>query len=99
MGEQVHTDPIEVAAPRVMGHMNGDHRDAVVMYAKAFGGISDVADAEMTSLDEKGFVLKASTPSGEQEYRHTFESAIGTADEARQELVRLVGVAREKLSS
>ena len=42
---------------RICKHMNEDHGEAIVLYAKAFGNIPDAKKAEMISIDPEGMDL------------------------------------------
>ena len=44
---------------RICKHMNDDHADAIVLYAKAFGGVTDANAAQMLSIDAQGMDLTA----------------------------------------
>ena len=51
-------DPLADAADGIVAHMNEDHADALVLYAKAFAGI-DASAARMIEVDRLGFRLRA----------------------------------------
>ena len=38
---------------RICNHMNEDHADAVVLYAQAFGGLTDATAASLISIEEE----------------------------------------------
>lgn len=75
-----------------IAHMNADHADAVVLYARAF------CDAEpgpwrIAGLDPEGLDLVL----GDRVERLWFDAPLATAGELRPLLVRLAGEARGKL--
>lgn len=74
----------------VVQHMNEDHAGAIELYATVLGG-KPGGPWRMTGLDPLGFDMVAD---GEV-CRLPFSVRVTTPDLARQELVRLVGVARE----
>lgn len=82
-------DPLAEAAAPILGHMNDDHADAVLAYARALAGIADATSARMTGVDRYGFELLAETPAGARPARVTFEAEVTTRDEARKALVAL----------
>jgi len=54
-------------APRVINHMNRDHRDSIKAYALAFGDhpkCTDTASALLTGLDREGFTLDVTLADG-----------------------------------
>jgi len=73
----------------VVTHMNADHAGAIELYATALGG-KPSGPWRMTGLDPQGFDLV----SDGETCRLPFALPVTTPDLARQELVRLVGVAR-----
>jgi putative heme iron utilization protein len=78
----------------IVSHMNADHADAVELYAtKLLGAAPGDAGSgpwRMTGIDPEGCDLVA----GARGLRLAFETRITDATQARQELVRLVGIAR-----
>jgi putative heme iron utilization protein len=73
----------------IVSHMNADHADALELYATKLLGAGPGA-WHMTGIDPEGCDLVL----GSRGLRLTFETRITDANEARAELVRLVGVAR-----
>lgn len=80
---------LAAAGPGIVSHMNADHRDALLLYATKLLGAPPGA-WRMTGIDPEGCDLVL----GARGLRLTFGSRITDANEARTELVRLVGVAR-----
>ena len=87
-------DPLAPSAAGILEHMNDDHTDAVLSYARALAGIASATSATMTAVDRYGFELAASTPDGPKVARLAFEEPVATSDEVRKAMVALVGVAR-----
>jgi hypothetical protein len=50
------------AVAALMSHMNEDHADAVIAYARYYGGATDIDAARTTAMDSHGIVGAA--PSG-----------------------------------
>jgi putative heme iron utilization protein len=73
----------------IVAHMNEDHADAIGLYATALGGAVP-GDWRMTGIDPEGFDLA----DGARRLRLTFDTFIGSAQQARTALVDLVGRAR-----
>jgi putative heme iron utilization protein len=86
-------DPLSVAAPGILGHMNADHADALVLYCRHFAGV-DAAEARMTGVDRLGFRVRARIADEERDLRINFPREVRTAGEARVVLVEMVRAAR-----
>ncbi|WP_437878888.1 HugZ family protein [Sorangium sp. So ce513] len=87
-------DPLAPDAARILEHMNTDHADAVLAYAKLLAGIKDATGATMTSVDRYGFELDVITPAGPKAARLSFDAPVTTTDEVRKAMVALVREAR-----
>lgn len=87
--------PADLCAPLaereadVVGHMNEDHADAVRLYATTLLGQPD-GDWRMSGIDPEGCDLRLEGRCA----RLPFAKPVGTAEQARVELVRLVKQAR-----
>ena len=88
-------DPLAGAASGILAHMNDDHADAVLAYAKSLAGIADATSSTMTAVDRYGFELAAATPGGPRAFRLAFDAPVATSDEVRGAMVALVKRARE----
>ncbi len=87
-------DPLAGAAAGILAHMNDDHGDAVLAYARALAGIADAEGATMTAVDRYGFELAVKTPRGPRATRLAFDEPVATSDEVRRAMVALVKRAR-----
>lgn len=77
--------------PGIIEHMNSDHADAIELYAtKLLGGAPGAW--RMTGIDPAGCDLVL----GARALRLPFAARITNGEEARKELVRLVGLARSR---
>ena len=92
--EYLAADPLVPHAGEILEHMNADHPDAVLAYARAFGG-ADPGPAQLTGVDRLGFDVRA----GDRQIRVPFARPLGTVDEVRAEMIRLVREARSQLGS
>jgi putative heme iron utilization protein len=81
---------------RICKHMNDDHTDAVVIYAKAFGGVTDAIAAEMLSIDAQGMDLTAQVNGEVVPVRIQFDHILVDAEDAHQTLIAMVKQARVK---
>jgi heme iron utilization protein len=87
-------DPLVASSPDILAHMNGDHGDALIAYARGLAGISNAQHAVMTAVDRYGFDLDVTTPEGTRAARLAFDAPSSTTDEVRRAMVALVKKAR-----
>lgn len=88
-------DPLAGApAAGIIEHMNADHADSLVLFARAFGGRPDATEATMTAVDRYGFDVVAGGATGRAALRFGFDSPVATAPEVRPAMIRLVERAR-----
>ncbi|MEN3976516.1 DUF2470 domain-containing protein [Emcibacter sp. SYSU 3D8] len=73
----------------IVSHMNEDHADAISLYATVLKGASP-GDWRMTGIDPEGFDIA----DGTRRLRLTFDTFVGSSQEARTALVDLVKRAR-----
>ncbi len=86
-------DPLADAAAGIIQHMNADHAEALLLFARHYAG--EVADeAAMTAVDRLGFHLRLK--SGDRVYgrRVAFLREVKDSDDARKVLVEMVRQAR-----
>ena len=88
-------DPIGSHAAGIIDHMNADHADAVLAYARAFTTAADTQDAVMTGVDRYGFEMSVSVEAGRRPARVAFDAQVTTPSQAREALVALAKRARQ----
>lgn len=76
--------------------MNDDHADAIVLYAKAFGHMTDAIAAQMLSIDAQGMDLTAQVNGEAVPVRIQFDHVLADAEDAHQTLITMVKQARVK---
>jgi hypothetical protein len=86
-------DPLADSATDIIQHMNTDHRDALVLLARAFAGIES-QEVAMTSVDRLGFHIRLKTQDGTRGARIAFLREVSRPAETRKVLVEMVGQAR-----
>ncbi len=79
---------------RICEHMNEDHHDALVLYAKVFAKHPNAQLARMQTLNETGFALSAYDGESWQNLWITYPSPLQAAEELRAVLVAMVKTAR-----
>eukprot|EP00808_Paulinella_micropora_P013266 g20436.t1 len=79
---------------RICKHMNEDHSDAVVLYAKVFGGASEVDKAQMKSIDAHGMDLTVEHGGASRTVRVVFDHPLADSEDAHQTLIAMVKQSR-----
>ncbi|OJY46851.1 DUF2470 domain-containing protein [Pseudonocardia sp. 73-21] len=88
-------DPLRPHAARIARHMNDDHADSLVLFARVFAGRTDTVEARMVGCDRYGFAMLTRDAGGEEkDLRLPFRSDVTTPDAARAAMVELVREAR-----
>jgi putative heme iron utilization protein len=93
---QAQADPLADAAGGIIEHMNTDHKDALILLARALAGIES-QEAAMTSVDRLGFHVRLKTQDGMKGARIAFLREVSNPGEARKVLVEMVQRARERV--
>lgn len=95
-------DPLAPDAAGIIGHMNEDHADANLAYARAFTRATNATAARMTAVDRYGFDLMVDWQGDDatrtQPARVAFDEEVASPTEARKALVALVKAARDTLA-
>ena len=84
---------------RICTHMNQDHGDAVLLYAQAFGHLSDATAAQMLSIDAEGMDLNAQVNGSLVPVRIQFDRTLKDAEDAHHTLIAMVRQARSNIVS
>src|ERR1700758_2729470 len=88
-------DPLADSMAEIIQHMNADHKDALVLLARAFAHI-DSTEATMTSVDCLGFHVRLRTPDGMRGTRIAFLREVGNPGDPRKVLGEMVKQARSR---
>ncbi len=83
---------------RICQHMNEDHADAVLLYAKAFAGSTTATAARMLAIDPEGMDLMTTTDGSEVPVRIGFDHTLQDSEDAHQTLIAMVRQARTQLA-
>jgi putative heme iron utilization protein len=86
-------DPLADASAGILEHMNRDHADALVAYARHFGG-EPADEATMVSVDRLGFKLRVRARDRLYSTRIAFPTEVTTARQSREVLVAMAQQAR-----
>jgi putative heme iron utilization protein len=86
-------DPLVDAAPGIIEHMNRDHADALIAYARHYAG--EAADeATMVTVDRLGFTLRLRQGERLSSVRLAFPREVTTAERSREVLIEMLRTAR-----
>ena len=88
-------DPLTPAiSDRICKHMNDDHAEAIVLYAKCFGNVESATAAQMKSIDAEGMDLNVESGGESSVVRIKFDHALTDSEDAHQTLITMVKQAR-----
>jgi putative heme iron utilization protein len=89
------SDPITPAiSDRICQHMNEDHAEAIVLYAKVYGNTPDAETAQMSSIDPQGMNLAVQVRGATVPVRIEFDHPLKDSEDAHHTLIDLVKAAR-----
>tara|TARA_Y100001968_G_C19435884_1_gene759652 strand:- start:211 stop:477 length:267 start_codon:yes stop_codon:yes gene_type:complete len=81
------TNPLtDAVSLRICTHMNKDHQDAVIAYARHYGGVQNASNVKMISITSTEMKLDAD---GKKIYIQ-FDHKITTSEDAHKTLVQLM---------
>lgn len=80
---------------RICKHMNDDHADAVLLYAKSFAGTPDATAARMLRIDAEGMDLDVQKSNDSTVARVSFDHELKDSEDAHQTLIAMVRKARQ----
>jgi putative heme iron utilization protein len=80
---------------RICTHMNDDHAEAVLLYAKIYGNLADATAATMKAIDPEGMDLTAQGTAGETPLRIAFDHTLTDSEDAHQTLIAMIRNARK----
>jgi putative heme iron utilization protein len=90
---EAQADPLAEHKCEIMQHMNADHKDALILLAKRFAGIT-AQEAEMTSVDRLGFHVRLKAQDGMHGARIAFLREVSDQAQTREVFVEMVQQAR-----
>lgn len=86
-------DPLADAARGIIDHMNGDHADALRLYARVFAD-EPADEAAMVAVDRLGFKLRIRSGERRGSVRIAFPRPAASPDEVRAVLIEMLADAR-----
>ncbi len=93
---RAEVDPLADAASEIIGHMNADHAEALVLLARALAG-QQAEEAKMTAVDRLGFHLRLKTGDRVHSARIPFIREVRSAQETRTVLIEMIQLARQRV--
>jgi putative heme iron utilization protein len=81
------------AVSAICAHMNEDHADALVAYARYFGGFEGAESARLVGLDAKGMDLEVEIAGASETARIAFDHELADAADARATLIAMARAA------
>ncbi len=88
-------DPITPAiSDRICKHMNDDHADAVLMYAKVYGKSPTAETASIGSIDPLGMDVTAEVDGASVTLRIPFDKELQDSEDAHQTLIKMIREAK-----
>ncbi len=91
-------DPLADAAAGIIEHMNRDHPDALVIFARVLAGAA-ADEASMVSVDRLGFKLRLRSGARLWSVRIPFSREVTTPEESRTTLIEMLDAARRHMSA
>ncbi|MHC5212769.1 MAG: HugZ family pyridoxamine 5'-phosphate oxidase [Planctomycetota bacterium] len=86
----------EAAVAGIVEHMNADHAEAVLGYARFHGRRPDATAARLLGLDARGLDLHIDTPTGGEPLRVPFREPLQAVAQAKDVLIRMAQEARTR---
>jgi putative heme iron utilization protein len=87
-------DPTAAAAAAARRHLNEDHADSVLLWARTLGGYADAIEASCEAIDRYGVDLRVQTPRGQAPVRVGFAEPARSPADLRGATVALAEEAR-----
>lgn len=81
---------------RICKHMNDDHAEAVVLYARVFGNSPEATSAQMLSIDAEGMNLMTQVNGSDTPVRVAFDHVLADAKDAHYTLVEMMKQAQQQ---
>jgi putative heme iron utilization protein len=91
-------DPLADAAAGILEHMNRDHADALLTFARVLAK-AEADTAEMVAVDRLGFKLRVTHERRVHAARIPFPREVTTAEESRRVLIEMLREARSRASA
>ena len=91
-------DPLADAAAGILAHMNRDHADALLTFARVLGQV-EADEASMVGVDRLGFKLRVRSGDRLQSVRIAFPREVTSADASRAVLIEMLRDCRQRTAT
>ncbi len=81
---------------RICKHMNEDHAEAIVLYAKVFGSSPEAETAQLKAIDPQGMDIITQIKGESVPVRVSFDTPLKDAEDAHHTLIEMVKQARKQ---
>ena len=92
-------DPVGTVAAGIVEHMNADHAEANLLYAKHLADLPEAQSATMSGVDRYGVTLDVELADGRRTARVAFPETLTLAEQVRPAVIDLLTTARERAAS
>mmetsp|Transcript_5476 Transcript_5476/g.6307 ORF Transcript_5476/g.6307 Transcript_5476/m.6307 type:complete len:361 (-) Transcript_5476:293-1375(-) len=94
-------DPVHMFTPMIAGHMNADHKDAVLAMLSYYGGddLRNLDDAAIVSIDKLGMDIEVKKEDDSWKQRLGFTREIGNRKEVKDVLVEMTKTAAKAMAA
>ena len=93
---QIMAELTEESIAAIVEHMNADHGDSVLDYARHYGELDTVDAAELRSFDEGGMTIVAFAGGEKHVLSVGFDHDLKDTDDARDTLIAMARTAAKK---
>ena len=73
----------------MISHMNEDHADAVIAYARYYGGATEIDTAQISAMDAHGITVTTMSATGSKTIRIAFDHELADAEDGRNTLIAM----------
>ena len=97
MSEEPKTPFTEDETERMVAHMNEDHADSVLAYARHFGNFPEAVEGRLLGVDAERMRIEARSAEERHEIAIPFDHAVTSAHDAHMTMVKMSKRAKRAL--
>ena len=84
---------------RIINHMNDDHADSNLIYAKAYAGLDAAISAQILDIEATHLSLQVELPEGNKTVEIAFTPALEEPGDAKTRLIEMHSEGQERLEA
>ncbi len=84
---------------RIIDHMNDDHADSNLIYAKAYAGLAAAISAQILDIEATHMSLQVELPDGHKTVDIAFSPALEEPSDAKTRLIAMHSEGQDKLDA